>query len=399
MNVSNRISNIDFSPIRKLTPYADEAASRGVEIIHLNIGQPDIRTPLSVYEGFRGLASGTIAYGPSDGDPRLKSALASYYRSLGLSVKDGDILVTTGGSEALAFAFSVFCDPGDEALVTEPFYTNILSMARAASVELAPVASRIEDGFRLPSIEEFERAITPRTRLVLLNNPNNPTGHVYTSAELLGILDLCARRDLVLVVDEVYRDFCYDGKKAVSILSFPGYEDRVVCVDSFSKRYSMCGARIGAVISKNRGYLAQFLKLAQARLCAPVLEQEAALRALSTPQSAIEAVRQEYERRRDFLIGRLARIPGVVCPCPGGSFYMLAQLPVDDAEAFSIFMLRDFSHNNRTVMMAPASGFYIDGSLGRSQVRLAYVLETSKIEEAMVCLEKGLEAYNSRLSR
>lgn len=396
MDVSNRIKGIGFSPIRKLTPFADEAERRGIKVLHLNIGQPDIKTPAEVYDYFHNLKPGVIAYGPSQGGLDIRTSFSKYYNGMGLDISPDEVMVTTGGSEALTFVLSVVCDPGAEVVITEPLYTNVVTMARMFGIKLVPVTSRIEENFKLPPISEFEKAITPRTRLVMLTSPNNPTGHVYTSDEMLEILKLCKKHDLFLAVDEVYREFCYDGKKFTDVLSFTEFKDRVICTDSVSKRYSLCGARIGTIVSKNHDILKECLKLGQARLCPPVMGQQAALRAMGISASEIEKIREEYEKRRNFITARLKKIPNIVCSRPAGAFYLIAELPVDDAEDFSAFMLKDFSYNGKTVMMAPAAGFYIHSELGKRQVRLAYVLEVDRLGEAMDCLERGLQAYGKR---
>ncbi|MFA7188941.1 MAG: pyridoxal phosphate-dependent aminotransferase [Sphaerochaetaceae bacterium] len=397
MLTSNRIAEFSFSPIRKLTPYANEAKSRGIKVYHLNIGQPDIKTPKQVYDYLHNLDPGIIAYGQSEGEPELRKAFAGYYHSIGLEEIDpSDILITTGGSEGILFLFMVLCDPGSEAVITEPFYTNVQSFAQMAQVRLRPVTSRLEDKFKLPSISSFEEAITPKTRMIMLNSPNNPTGHIYTPDELSALLEICKRHDIALVVDEVYREFCYDGQSFTSILSYAEHSQRIFCVDSLSKRFSMCGARIGAIVSKNHEVLNECLKLSQARLCPPVIEEGAAIAAMTAPPEYIAEVKTKYEARRNCIVSELQKIPGVRCCSPRGAFYLIADLPVDDAESFCIFMLRDFSCNGRTVMMAPANGFYINTELGRSQVRLAYVLKEDDLRDAMTCLRKGLEAYSSR---
>ena len=396
MKVSDRIQALQYSPIRKLSPYADAAKQRGVKVYHLNIGQPDIRTPDQVYEFLASITPGIIAYGKSEGEPELREACAQYLRKLGEPITAEDVMITTGGSEALQFLFWALCDEGDEAVITEPFYTNVRSFAGMAGVKLRTVTSTLDEGFALPPIERFEEVITPKTRMILLNSPNNPTGHIYTTAELEAILRLCEKHDLVLAVDEVYREFCYDGRPFSSILSFEDYKDRVVCVDSFSKRFSMCGARIGEIITRNHEILQQCLKLGQARLCPPVIEEGAAAAALSAPDSYVEDVRRMYESRRDCIVSELRRIPGVRCTIPGGAFYLIAGLPVEDAEDFCLFMLRDFSLNGATVMMAPANGFYLNPELGRNEVRLAYVLNEEDLRQAAGCLKAGLEAYRRR---
>jgi aspartate aminotransferase len=310
-----------------------------------------------------------------------------------LDVKSEDILITTGGSEALQFAFMTLCDPYDEVIIPEPYYTNVSSFANIAMVNLVPVTSKFEDGFALPDISEFEKKITRKTGAILLCSPNNPTGHIYSSDELVQLLELVKRHDIFLIVDEVYREFCYDGKNFSSVLAYPEYADRVICVDSFSKRYSMCGARVGALISKNKEVLDSALKLAQARLCPPDIEQVAARAALDTDDSYLVEVKAEYQKRRDFIVEGLQKIDGVKCSCPKGAFYLVAELPVDNAERFAVFMLRDFNLNGETVMVAPCEDFYVTKGMGRKQVRVAYVLNTHDLERAVRCIDAGLKAY------
>jgi aspartate aminotransferase len=380
-----------------LSPYARDAVRRGIKVYHLNIGQPDIKTPEQVIKAVRSYDEKIIAYGNSEGRQELREALPSYYEKYGLKVQADDILITTGGSEALQFAFMTLCDPYDEVIIPEPYYTNVASFAHSAMVTLVPVTSKMEDGFALPDISEFEKRISRKTGAILVCSPNNPTGHVYTHDELLQLLQLCERHDIFLIVDEVYREFCYDEKQFTSVLSFPEYADRVICVDSFSKRYSMCGSRIGALISKNKEVLENALKLAQARLCPPDIEQVAACAALDTDDSYLIEVREEYEKRRDFLVEHLQKIEGVKCSTPKGAFYMVAELPVDDAEKFAIFMLKDFNLQGKTVMVAPCEDFYVTEGLGHTQVRIAYVLNTDDLAEAVACIDAGLKAYRSQV--
>jgi aspartate aminotransferase len=393
MQMSERISGFQASPIRRLVPYANEAKRRGIHVFHLNIGQPDIKTPPQVIQAIRDYSRQIIAYGQSEGEPELREALPSYYKNFGVDIDSDDIMITTGGSEAIQFAFMTLCDPGDEIIVPEPYYTNVGSFARGASVVLKPVTSRIEDGFTLPDITHFEAMVTPKTRAIMLCSPNNPTGHIYTDDEFKQILELVKRLDIFLIVDEVYREFCYDGKGFTSVLRYPEYADRVVVVDSFSKRYSMCGARIGALVSRNHAVLDGAMKLAQARLCPPDIEQVAALAAVRTPQEYLDRVKAEYESRRDFIVNELHNIPGVLCSEPKGAFYLVAKLPVENAEDFCIYLLRDFSLNGQTVMLAPAEGFYVTPTLGRDEVRIAYVLNTTDLKHAMACLKAALDSY------
>ena len=397
MQMSNRISGFQCSPIRRLVPYARDAKSKGIHVIHLNIGQPDIKTPVEAIKAIQDYDDEIIEYGISEGEPYLRKALLSYYRKYGLSLSEDDILITTGGSEAIQFMFTTLCDPFDEFIIPEPFYTNVATFANMAMVTHRPVSSSSDDNFVLPSIDEFEKKINKKTMGIMLCSPNNPTGHVYTPEDLRNLLELCRKHDIFLVVDEVYREFCYDGKSFTSVLSFPEYQDRVICIDSFSKRFSMCGARIGAIVTLNHEVIQSALKLAQARLCPPAVEQVAAAAALTAPEEYVEHVRAEYERRRNTLIKHMQRIPGVRCSLPKGAFYFVADLPVDDAEKFALFMLRDFSYNGCTVMFAPAEDFYVTKGLGRRQARFAYVLNEDELVMAAKCLEEGLKAYRTQV--
>lgn len=384
------------SPIRKLVPYAEAAKQKGITVYHLNIGQPDIRTPNEALKAVHEFHDNVIAYGHSAGLKELREALPAYYKGYGVDIDADDILITVGASEALQFAFTTIGEVGDEIIIPEPYYTNVASFAMSSMVNLVPVTSNIETGFALPDISEFEAKITDKTKAILLCSPNNPTGYIYSKEELLVILNLCKKHDIFLIVDEVYREFCYDGNSAVSILTFTEYADRVICIDSFSKRYSMCGARVGALISRNKDVIANALKLGQARLCPPEIEQNAALSALGTPQSYLDEVKAEYQKRRDCIVTGLQSIPGVTCLSPKGAFYLVAELPVDDAEQFAIFMLKDFNYQGETVMVAPAADFYVTKVLGKRQVRIAYVLNTNDLTRAVECLRAGLEAYNKR---
>lgn len=393
MRMSNRISNLQASPIRRLVPYANDAKRRGIHVFHLNIGQPDIITPPHVLEAVRNYAPKIIAYGHSEGELELREALPGYYRTFGVEIGTEDIMITTGGSEAIQFVFMTLCDPGDEVIVPEPYYTNVGSFARGASVVLKPVTSSLEEDFTLPDIDHFRAQITDRTRAIMLCSPNNPTGHIYTDEEFRQILELVREHDIFLIVDEVYREFCYDCKEFTSALLYPEYADRVIVVDSFSKRYSMCGSRIGALVTKNHGVLDGAMKLAQARLCPPDIEQVAALAAVKTPREYLDRVKVEYQKRRDYIVDRLHTMQGVSCSIPKGAFYIIAQLPVEDAEDFCIYLLRDFQLNGQTVMLAPAEGFYVTEGLGKREVRIAYVLNTVDLKHAMDCLQAALEAY------
>ena len=378
------------SPIRKLAPYANAAKAAGKRVIHLNIGQPDIATPDTALDAVRGLDRKVLEYSPSEGYASYREGLARYYASVGVEVAPDEIMVTTGGSEALQFVFTCGMNPGDEVIVPEPFYANYASFAMLAGARVAPVTARIEDGFALPPMEAFAAAISERTRAILICNPGNPTGTVYSEAELAVLADLARQHDLYLIVDEVYREFTYDGTMPRSILSFPGLEAHAVVIDSVSKRYSMCGARVGALVTRNAELRRAAMKMAMARLSPPTLGQIASEAALHTPASYFDAVRSEYRRRRDALVDGLSSIDGVLCPRPGGAFYAVARLPIDNADAFCRWMLESFDHHGATVMMAPNSGFYATPGAGLQEVRLAYVLEIPRIEEAVECVREAL---------
>ncbi|MCK9190522.1 MAG: pyridoxal phosphate-dependent aminotransferase [Sphaerochaetaceae bacterium] len=393
MQMSHRISGFQCSPIRRLSPLARAAEKKGIRVHYLNIGQPDIKTPQVALDEVRNYNKPNIPYGPSEGLSELREGMSDYYKKHGVDdITPDDILITTGGSEAIQFAFMTLCDPYDEVIIPEPYYTNVTSFARMAMVNLVPITSRIEDCFSLPPIEEFEKKITRKTGAILLCSPNNPTGYIYNKEEMLQLLELCKKNDIFLLVDEVYREFCYDGE-FTSILSFDEYSDRVVCIDSFSKRYSMCGARIGALVSKNQEFLQSVLKLSQARLCPPDIEQMVAIAALKTDVSYLQDVKEEYKKRRDFLTSGLDKIPGVISNIPKGAFYLVAEFPIDNAEDFAIFLLKDFNYEGETVMISPAEDFYVTNGIGRKQARIAYVLNTEDLGRALICLEKGLEEY------
>jgi aspartate aminotransferase len=378
------------SPIRKLAPYANAAKAAGKRVIHLNIGQPDIATPDTALDAVRGLDRKVLEYSPSEGYASYREGLAQYYASVGVEVAPDEIMVTTGGSEALQFVFTSGMNPGDEMIIPEPFYANYASFAMLAGARVVPVTARIEDGFALPPMEAFAAAISERTRAILICNPGNPTGTVYSEGELAVLADLARQHDLYLIVDEVYREFTYDGTMPRSILSFPGLEAHAVVIDSVSKRYSMCGARVGALVTRNAELRRAAMKMAMARLSPPTLGQIASEAALHTPASYFDAVRSEYRRRRDALVDGLSSIDGVLCPRPGGAFYAVARLPIDNADAFCRWMLESFDHHGATVMMAPNSGFYATPGAGLQEVRLAYVLEIPRIEEAVECVREAL---------
>tara|TARA_B100001057_G_scaffold489133_1_gene574789 strand:+ start:1093 stop:2292 length:1200 start_codon:yes stop_codon:yes gene_type:complete len=381
------------SPIRKLAPFANAAKERGTHVIHLNIGQPDIATPDVAMDAVRNMDRTVLEYSPSEGFARYRERLAGYYSGVGVDVTADEVLITTGGSEALVFAFMSCLDAGDEVIIPEPFYANYNGFATLAGIKIIPVTARIEDGFSLPPMAEFERAITERTKAILICNPGNPTGTKYPDSALEALAGLVREKDLFLFADEVYREFTYDGSNALSILTVPGLEQHAVVVDSVSKRYSMCGARIGALVTRNQEVRRTAMKFAMARLSPPTLAQIAAEAALDTPETYFDEVRSSYRNRRDALVDGLAAIEGVTCPKPGGAFYAVAKLPIDDADVFCQWMLESFEHEGATVMMAPNTGFYATPGIGKQEVRMAYVLEREEIEKAVACLRAALSAY------
>jgi aspartate aminotransferase len=391
--VSNRGRAMPASPIRKLMPLAEEAKRRGTHVYHLNIGQPDIETPAAMRERLGRIRERVLAYTPSNGTRDFLTVLQGYYGGLGHVLALDQILVTTGGSEAVEFAFFAAANEGDEALVVEPFYTNYNAFATMSGVRLVPLTARGEDGFHLPPREAWERALTPRTRLVVLCNPNNPTGTVYTREELLRVAGFCRDHGLFLVVDEVYREFVYDGREAVSALGLQGFEDHVIVVDSLSKRYSACGIRLGCLVTRNAVVYQAAYRMAQGRLSAPGLAQSIALGIPEIGPDYTRAVVSEYQRRRDVLFEGLGRIPGVFLRQPEGAFYFVARLPIRDCEDFARFLLADFQRDGATVMVAPAPGFYATPGLGQNEVRIAYVLKEDDLRVAVGVLEAALEAY------
>jgi aspartate aminotransferase len=391
--ISARAHRMPASPIRKLMPLADEARRRGVHVYHLNIGQPDLETPEAMRQQVTQLRDRVLAYTPSGGTPGYLATVREYYGGLGITLGLDEVLATTGGSEAVLFAILACAGEGDEALVVEPFYTNYTAFATMAGVRLVPLLSRGEDGFHLPPRAAWEKAITPRTRLVVLCNPNNPTGTVYTEDEVRMVAELCRDRDLFLVSDEVYREFVYDGRRAVSALSLPGFERHVVVVDSLSKRYSACGIRLGSLATRNADVYGACLRMAQGRLSAPGLAQVAALGARDLGPDYFEGVAAEYQKRRDVLFEGLSRIPGVFLRKPEGAFYFVARLPVADSEDFASWLLTDFQRRKATVMVAPAPGFYATPGLGLDEVRIAYVLKEDDLRVAVDLLGQALEEY------
>lgn len=388
--------SVPASPIRKLVPYAEEAKRRGVHVYHLNIGQPDIPTPDGALAAIRAIDVRTIAYTHSAGIASYREGLAQFYTRRGLPLAAGQIIVTTGGSEAILMGMLATCDKGDQIIVPEPYYANYNGFAAEAGVEIVPVRSFIDDDFALPPIAEFEKLVTDRTRAILICNPNNPTGYLYSPEELRQLQEIVLKHDLFLMADEVYSDFCYDGATHCSVLSLDGMDEHVIMMDSISKRFSMCGARIGALVSRNPAVIDAALRMGQARLCAPYAGQVAAEAALHTPEDYFATVHDEYKARRDFMVHALRGMEGVKCPLPRGAFYTIAELPVDDADRFAQWMLEHFEYKGSTVMVAPASGFYAAPETGRHQVRLAYVLNIDDLKGAMEALEAGLKAYPGR---
>lgn len=394
--ISLRGNTMPESPIRKLAPYAVDAKERGIKIFHLNIGQPDIETPKIAIDAIKNTSIKVLAYSPSNGFASYRKKLSEYYRKHKMPVTEDHIMVTTGGSEALLFTFMSCLNPGDEIIVPEPFYANYNGFAEIAGVKIIPITASIKDNFALPPIKEFEKKITERTRAILICNPNNPTGYLYKLKELKLLRDMVLKHDLYLFADEVYREFCYDGEEHHSILELDGLENNAVVADSVSKRYSMCGARIGCIITKNEALLATALKFGQARLSPPSIAQIAAEAALDTPQSYYDNVVNEYHERRDVLIKGLQQMEGVICPMPDGAFYATVQLPIDDCERFCQWLLEEFEYNGKTVMLTPATGFYATKILGQKQVRIAYVLKKEDLEMALECLDKALKVYPGR---
>ena len=381
------------SPIRKLVPYAEEAKRKGRKVYHLNIGQPDIPTPELALDALRNMQEKVIVYSHSAGNESYRRKLAGYYQGLGIDVDHTEIIVTTGGSEAVLFSFMTCLNPGDEVIAPEPFYANYNGFATAAGVKIVAVTSKIEEDFALPPINEIEKKITERTKGIIICNPNNPTGYLYTKEEMLQLREIILKHDLFLFSDEVYREFCYDGEKHFSAMHLEGTSENVILMDSVSKRYSECGVRIGALVTKNREVLDTAMKFAQARLSPPGLGQIVGEASIDTPQEYFDDVYNEYIARRDFMVEALNKMPGVYCPKPKGAFYSTVKLPVDDADKFSQWLLEEFEYKNQTVMLAPASGFYSTPGLGKNEVRIAYVLNTGDLKNAMKALAEALKVY------
>ncbi len=394
--ISKKAGVMPESPIRRLVPYAEQAKQQGKKVYHLNIGQPDIPTPQVAIDAIHNLKDDVWEYTHSAGNESYREKLATYYQKLNLPVKKEDIIITTGGSEAITLAFMACMDLGDEVIIPEPFYANYNGFAASAGVKITPITSRIENDFALPSIEEFEKLITPKTKAIVICNPNNPTGYLYSKEELLQLAKIIKKHDLYLFADEVYREFCYDGHSHFSALELEGLEDHIIMMDSVSKRYSMCGIRVGCMITKNQELMKTILKFAQARLCPPYLGQVAAEAAIDTPDSYFEKVYNEYIERRNYMVSRLNKMEGVKTTRPKGAFYTVVALPIDDSDKFAQWLLEEFEYNNQTVMVAPASGFYSTEGLGKNEVRIAYVLKKEALSSAMDCLENALKVYPGR---
>lgn len=385
------------SPIRKLVPFSEQAKKEGKTVFHLNIGQPDIATPQVALDAIKNIDREVIEYSHSAGFQSYRSKLASYYNNIGINVTDEEIIVTTGGSEALIFGFMSCFNPGDEVIIPEPFYANYNGFAETAGIKIKPVTASIDNGFALPPIMDFEKQITTKTRGIVICNPGNPTGYLYSKEELEQLAELVKKHDLFLFADEVYREFCYDGAKPYSTMNLKGIEEHTILIDSVSKRYSMCGARIGALITHNKDVLKSVLKFAQARLSPPTLAQIASEAALDTPQSYFTDVIDEYVERRNIMVDGLNNIEGVVCPKPKGAFYCIAKFPIDNSDKFCQWLLEKFEYGNQTVMMAPATGFYASKGLGKNEVRIAYVLKKDDLRAAVRCIEEALKVYPGRI--
>ncbi|SDS50943.1 aspartate aminotransferase [Mucilaginibacter mallensis] len=395
--ISHKGERMPASPIRKLTPFADKAKQDGKKVYHLNIGQPDIETPAGMLNAIKGIDFKVWAYTPSEGTLTYREKLTTYYNKLGYNIAADDILVTTGGSEAITIAMMTCLDSGDEVIIPEPFYANYNGFASQSDIVVKPILSHIENGFALPPISEFEKLITPKTKAIFICSPNNPTGYLYSKEELEALKELVLKYDLYLFSDEAYREFCYDGQTFTSPMHLEGLEQNVIVLDTVSKRYSACGARLGCLITKNKAVWTAALKFAQARLSPGMVEQIAGTAAVDTPDAYFEAVNKEYTNRRNTIVNALNKMEGVYCPNPGGAFYVVAKLPIDNADKFCQWMLERFSYHNQTVMMAPATGFYSTEGAGLNEVRMAYVLNIDDIKNAMICLEEALKVYPGRI--
>ncbi len=396
-NISEKSRLMPASAIRKLVPFADAAKKQGVKVYHLNLGQPDIKSPACALDAVRNYSPENVSYSHSGGLMELRQGLVEkYYAKMGIKISADELIVTVGGSECIDIALTIACDPGDEVLVPEPFYTNYNTFAFTNEVNFIPIPTDIRNGFQIPSAEEFEKAITSRTKAILVCNPGNPTGTQYSRESMLALGEIALKHDLFLLSDEVYREFCYTDEPHFSAMNIPGLEQNVILIDSVSKRYNLCGARIGCIVSHNMEVMTAAMKFAQARLCAPVLGQTAAIGALDTPDEYFTEVRKEYINRRDYMIGRLNSMEGVFTPVPMGAFYTIAELPVDDTERFARWMLENFRIGNETTMITPAESFYKTPGKGKNQARIAYVLETDEMKKALDILEGALKAYPGR---
>jgi len=395
-NISNKGISMPESPIRKLVPFAETAKKSGKKVYHLNIGQPDIKTPEVALEAIHNFSDKVVEYSHSAGFESYRKGLANYYNNIGIDVDHNDLMVTTGGSEALLFALNSCLDNGDEIIIPEPFYANYNGFSVSVGVTVKPISTSIDDGFALPKIEEFKKLITPKTKAILICNPGNPTGYLYSKEELETLRDIVIKHDLFLIADEVYREFAYDGNEHYSVLNIEGLEQNAIVIDSTSKRYSMCGIRVGCIVSKNKEVMATAMKFAQARLSPPTFGQIAGEAALKTDDSYFTEVSAEYVSRRDVLIEGLNKIEGVICPKPTGAFYAIAQLPVDDADKFAQWLLEDFDLDGETIMVAPAAGFYSTPNTGTNQVRIAYVLNKESLQKSIDILAAALKVYPGR---
>jgi len=393
--ISKKGNQMPESPIRKLVPYAEDAKKRGTKVFHLNIGQPDIKTPQVALDAVKNNTIQTLAYARSEGSEEYRTKLANYYINKNINVSADDIVITTGGSEALLFTIGSITDPGDEIIIPEPFYANYNGFSTASGVKVIPVISKIEDNFALPKIEDFEKLITKKTKAILICNPGNPTGYLYSKEEIEKLKKIVLKHDLFLIADEVYREFTYDGLEHISVMALDGLEQNSIIIDSVSKRYSMCGARIGCIVSKNNEFIKTAIKFAQARLSPPTYALIASEAALDTPQSYFDDVKEEYVERRNTLITELNKIEGVKVANPKGAFYCVAELPIKDSDRFAQWILEEFNYNNETVMVAPASGFYSTPGEGKNQVRIAYVLNKKDLIRSVEILGKALKKYNN----
>ena len=395
MKYSQRVNSMQSSPIRKLAPFEESAKKRGIKVYHLNIGQPDIKTPEEFFKAVKNFDKKVLEYCPSNGTEDLINSMQKYYSTYKIKLSKDELLVTNGGSEALLFALMAVCDPDDNVLVPEPFYTNYFGFGQSVNVKINPITTKAENGFHLPSKEDIISKINPKTKAIMISNPSNPTGTVYSYNEIRMLSEIALEYNLWIISDEVYREFVYDNQEYTSFGNIPEIEDRVIIIDSISKRYSACGARIGSIASKNKGLIDQILKLCQGRLCVSTLDQVGAAKLYETPISYFKEIIEEYEKRRNVLYDELMKVDGVVCEKPSGAFYILAKLPIDDAEDFAIWMLKEFNKNKETVMVCPAQGFYSSEKLGKNEIRLAYILNEKDLTTAAKLLKEGLKEYLS----